>query len=358
MSPSEIPLPLPLGLAKVLLVAAFLVHLVFVNLMVGGTLVALHAHWRGRADPVMRDFAGRLMSTVTVHKSLAVVLGVAPLLLVSVAYTVPFYTSSLLIAPAWLSVIWLVTLAFLLLYAYKYGFDGWGARKPGLHAASGVLGALCLLFIPLIYLTNTQLMLDAAAMARRPGFLEAMLGVGNVFPRYFHFLLASLAITGFWVSLWWGRARSPLTGDARVAVVRLGARWALVATSLQFIAGPLVLFTLPAGGLTGPVALFLALGILFGLGATFMIADTLRGADRMRHGALLLVVTIVCMGTARHLIREALLQRPTDAWAPAPALVTIAREEPRAEGRRDDGDQRRGVAGPAQAHGGGPLSRP
>ncbi len=362
MTPLDLPLPIPLAAAKFLLVAAFLLHIVFVNLMVGGTLVALHAHWRGRRDPVMLDFAARLISTVTVHKSLAVVLGVAPLLLISVAYTVPFYTSSLLIAPAWLSVLWLVTLAFGLLYAYKYGFDGWHRRQPRLHATTGVLGGLCLLVIPLIYLTNTQLMLDAGAMARRPGFFQAMLGVGNVFPRYLHFLLASLAVTGFWVTLWWGRAGSPLTPAARGQVVRFGARWALAATGLQFIAGPIVLFTLPAGGLTGPVALFLAVGVVSGLGAIFMIADTLRGTERMGRAAALLVVTIVCMGTARHLIREALLQRPTDAWGPGPTIARIAGvgsvDDFVGRGRGDHGDAGLEAPGAAQAYRGGAIPRP
>ena len=357
MTPAEIPLPLPLGVAKALLVAAFLLHLVFVNLMVGGTIVALHAHWRGRHDPAMLDFAARLMATVTVHKSVAVVLGVGPLLLISIAYTDAFYASSVLIAPAWLSVLWLVTLAFLALYAYKYGFGHWQASHPRWHAASGLLGAACLLVIPLIYLTNTQLMLDAVAMARKPGFLEAMTTVGNVFPRYFHFLLASLAVTGFWIALWWGRAGSPLEGEARARVVRLGARWALGATALQFVAGPVVLFTLPAGGLTGPVALFLALGVLCGLGAIFLLADTLRGADRVRPAAALLLVTMICMGTARHFIREALLQRPTDAWGPAPGVARIAREDVR-EGRTGDGHEGVEAARGAQAHGGGAVPRP
>ena len=181
--PADLPVPLPLSLGKPALVAAFLLHIVFVNLMLGGTVLALHAQFLGRHRPVLLRLAGELMSTVTVHKSMAVVLGVGPLLLISVVYTVPFYTSSALIAPAWLSVLWLVTLAFVLLYAYKYGWSGWMERYPRWHVASGLAGLLTLLLIPLIYLANTQLMLDATAMARRVGFFEALTGVGNVLPR-------------------------------------------------------------------------------------------------------------------------------------------------------------------------------
>jgi cytochrome c len=315
VSPVELPLPLPLAAAKAALVVAFLVHIVFVNLMVGGTLLALAAHALSRRDAFWLGFAGQLMGTVTVHKSLAVVLGVGPLLLVSVAYTEPFYASSLLLAPFWLSVLWLVTLAFGLLYAYKYGFGGWGERRPRWHAASGVAGAVVLLCVPLIYLTNTQLMLDATAMARRPTFFDAMLNVGNVLPRYLHFLLASVAIAGLWVMGWWGRAAAPTPPEERARLVAFGGRAAIVTTAAQFVVGPLVLFTLPRGALTWPAVSVLAVGVLAGLGAIFTLLDMLRGAGRLRVAVALIGVTLVCMGTTRHLIREALLQRPAEATA-------------------------------------------
>lgn len=329
MTPSEvavafpIPLPLPLWAAKSGLVITFLLHIVFVNLMLGGTLIALHAHWRGRRDPVLLDFAAQLMGTVTVHKSMAVVLGVGPLLFISVAYTVPFYTSSLLIAPAWLSVIWLVTVAFGLLYVYKFTWDGWRLAHPGWHAASGIGGAICLLIVPLIYLTNTNLMLDPTAWQRQPGFFESLWTVGNVLPRYCHFLLASLAVSGFWVALWWGRPGAVATAETRHTIVGLGTRWALGATALQFLAGPWVLFTLPTGGLTAGVIGLLAAGILAGLLAIFAMLDTLRGGDAMRRAACLIALTIVCMVCARHLIREALLDKhQIGAVAPGQTMPT------------------------------------
>jgi cytochrome c len=319
-----LPLPIPLAAAKLGLVVAFLLHIVFVNLMVGGTLIALAAHWRGRREPELLVFAKQLLDTVTVHKSLAVVLGVAPLLFISVAYTVPFYTSSTLIAPAWLSVIWLVTLAFCLLYGYKFGWSTWRLTHPLGHGMLGILAAACFLVIPLIYLTNTNLMLDPAAWARRPGFFEAMVGVGNVLPRYVHFMLASLAVTGFWVALWWRRPKEGLSEPGRVAVVRLGTLWALVPTALQFLAGPLVLFTLPTGAITPLMIGLLGLGVLAGALAIFQMIDSLRGGDRMPRAAALLIITICCMGSARHLIREALLDRASGPLSTGASNAKIA----------------------------------
>ncbi|MDB5096675.1 MAG: cytochrome [Cyanobacteria bacterium RYN_339] len=351
----DLPMPIPLAAAKVALVVAFLLHIVFVNLMIGGTLIALAAHWRGRREPELLVFAKQLLDTVTVHKSLAVVLGIGPLLLISVAYTVPFYTSSTLIAPAWLSVLWLVTLAFLLLYGYKFGWDSWRLTRPRFHAGLGLAAAACLLVIPLIYLTNTNLMLDPAAWARRPGFFEAMLGVGNVLPRYLHFMLASLAVTGFWVALWWRRPKAGLSEEARVAVVRLGTLWALVPTALQFVAGPLVLFTLPTGAITPLMLGLLALGVVAGTLAIFQMIDSLRGSDRMPRAAALLIITICCMGSARHLIREALLDRASVPLSTGASDAKMFPVNLCNEGEDAHGHQPGSCHTAPQAPGGGPL---
>lgn len=324
MTDLPLPLPIPLAVAKVALVAAFLLHIVFVNLTVGGTLIALSAHWRGRRDPDLLELARRIIDGVTVHKSVAVVLGVGPLLLISIAYTTPFYTSSTLVAPAWLSVIWLVTLAFGLLYAYKFGWNTLRAARPWLHACFGLGAGAVLLVVPLIYLTNTQLMLQPAVWARHPGFFEAMFTVGNVLPRYVHFLLASLAIAGFWVALWYRRPCGELPDDVRQKFVRQGTLWALTATSLQFLAGPLVLFTLPTGAVTPLLLVALAVGILAGALALFALADSLRGNDRVPRAAALVLVTVICMGTARHLIREALLHRTGEYFKGAQTHVKLS----------------------------------
>lgn len=323
MESIDLPLPVPLALAKVALVIAFISHIVFVNLMLGGCLIALHTHFLARRRSHLLPFVQQLIAAVTVHKSIAVVLGVGPLLLISIAYTTPFYTSSILIASAWLAVIALVTVAFLMLYIYHFGWISLRIRHPGWHAGAGVCATVLLLMVPLIYLTNTNLMLTPAVWKQQPGFFWSLLHVGNVLPRYAHFLLASLAITGFWISLWWGRTQSDLAPEARAMVVRLGIRWALFPSVAQFVAGPVVLFTLPGGALSPLAIALLAIGIICSLGAIFLLIDSLRGTMRVKSAALLIGVTIVCMASSRHLIRESLLNKATRSLSGADASTTI-----------------------------------
>ena len=122
--PKDFLLPLPaspvdLQLAIVLL---FLAHILFVNLMLGGALLTLFYEVRGLRRPELDRLAHRIAHTVTVNKSLAVVLGVGPLLVMNALYGLWFYTANSLTGRAWIMIVPLVITAFLLLYAGL--FDG------------------------------------------------------------------------------------------------------------------------------------------------------------------------------------------------------------------------------------------
>jgi cytochrome c len=80
--PSDIPLPLPLPapLLTGLLILFFVVHILFVNLMLGGSLLTFVFELAGLRRPRFDAIAHEIAKTITVTKSLAVVLGVGPLL--------------------------------------------------------------------------------------------------------------------------------------------------------------------------------------------------------------------------------------------------------------------------------------
>ncbi|WP_231563565.1 hypothetical protein [Anoxybacillus sp. KU2-6(11)] len=131
--PPDFPLPIPgnLSLLEFLIVLTFILHIVFVNftLSFATGAVALEGAGIVKKSKRLDDMARICSFHASIHKSIAVVLGVAPLLIVSVIYTQYFYTSTLLIGKAWISIIVLLITAFLLLYVYKFSWEKWENKK-------------------------------------------------------------------------------------------------------------------------------------------------------------------------------------------------------------------------------------
>ncbi len=322
--PRDITLPLPAdpALLQALLVVLFLLHILFVNLTVGGSLLALWAEWTGRRRPAHDALAHAIVRTITVNKSLAVVLGVGPLLVINVLYTVFFYSANALTGAAWALIVPLVTAAFLAAYAHKYSWERLAHRK-GLHLALGGLASLLFLIVPFIFLANINLMLFPERWGQVRGFLSALL-LPNALPRYLHFVTASVSVSALFLLFWFTRPGFPLAtelpGFDRPALRRLFYRIALGATSLQLLAGPLVLFTLPRAGWSGFLWIVIGAGATCALWAIALMArEALRSDDRVGSHYLLIVglitTTAFCMGYGRHLYRETAVAGHREAMA-------------------------------------------
>ena len=124
--PLDLPLPLPAVRShlEVAIVLTFLLHILFVNLMVGGSVLTFVFQLLGRRHRDYDRLARQIGATITVNKSLAVVLGVGPLLAMNALYTLYFYSANALTGAAWISIVPLVAMAFLVTSAHKYSWTG------------------------------------------------------------------------------------------------------------------------------------------------------------------------------------------------------------------------------------------
>ncbi|RYD37546.1 MAG: cytochrome C [Verrucomicrobiaceae bacterium] len=315
--PRDLPLhlPLPEGLLKILLVLFFLVHILFVNLTVGGSLLVSLFEFLGFRNRKFDRLALELAKTVTVNKSLAVVMGIGPLLCINLVYTVQWYGANALTGHAWLLIIPLITFAFLLAYLHKYTWHRWetGAAKK-FHWAISLTSSLLFLAIPFVFLANVNLMLFPGEWEKVKGFFSS-LTIGNVFPRYFHFLLASVALTGLAGAGWfWRRAVVDHldNGMSREELRRLFYQIAAGATALQFVAGPILLLTLPSVGVTPLLYKIILPSAVLGLVLLLALLKKLTGPDiHLRSGYIILCVffsiVVLGMGSGRHAYREASL---------------------------------------------------
>ena len=345
--PRDLPLPLPLeeNVLKVLLVLTFLVHILFVNMMVGGSFVVLALEWLGLRQPRFDALAHKVAATVTVNKSLAVVMGIGPLLCINLVYTMQWYSANALTGHAWLLIIPLVISAFLLTYLHKYTWERWGTgRAKRWHLALGALAAAHFLFIPLIFLSNINIMLYPGEWEKVRGFFSSLV-IGNIAPRYAHFLLASIALSGLFLAGWLGRRGASLDdapGFTHAGLRRVFYRVAFLATAAQFVVGPTLLLTLPSAGLTAKLYKVIFLGIGIALLVMLMLWRELKSADAKIGRwyvpiCVLFSAVVLSMGSGRHF----------SARPRSPSIRQKSTSAPRSSKRRSPHSTTRTPAAPA-----------
>lgn len=311
--PKDIPLPLPLseGLLVFVLILSFLIHILFINLMIGGSILTFWYELRGRKNRDFDQLAREIASTITVNKSLAVVFGVAPLLSINVLYTLYFYSANALTGNIWISVVPWVAVAFLLFYLHKYSWDRLADNKP-VHLSILGLGIVSFLFIPFIFLTNINLMLYPEEWGNVKGFFDAMT-LPNVFPRYFHFIIASMAITGLFLAWWFGRKSFDIEkyfhSITKVWIRKQMLNLALIATGMQFIFGPLLFLTLPSQGISWSLFWVIIAGVAIAVVVLVQLWKLLNDENeiigrRFYIVTALFIAIVAFMGTGRHIYRE------------------------------------------------------
>jgi hypothetical protein len=164
------------------------------NCLFGGTTIALVCVLRRKSSAFSARLAsdlGRLLPSIF---AFTITLGVAPLLFLQVMYGQFLYASSILIGVPWLAIIGFVILAYYGVYFFS---------MKGEHGATAVVLGLVLLLlasVAFIYSNNFTLMLSPQR------WLDLYHNGANgwnlnwsepsLLPRYLHFVLGALAISG------------------------------------------------------------------------------------------------------------------------------------------------------------------
>lgn len=317
--PDPIPLPGPLWLLKGFLVLTFLLHLIPMNLILGGGILVAVSHFRGRRQAPTAAHHRRLAAlgakAFPVTVAFTITLGVAPLIFLQVLYGQLFFTSSVLMAWPWLAVV------ALLLVAY-YGAYWQALRLRELGPKAGwVAAGVSLVFIAIAFLFVNNLSLLQNTGVWRTLYLRDPGGThlyvfqdAAVIPRFLHFLLAALATSGLGVA---GAGLAHRGREAAFAAwaCRYGARWFAGATAAQALVGPWFLLAQPARvrdaflGASGPDAALLGTGILLALVAVVVLGGG-EGLTLPRFAAGVGAIggTVALMVIVRHRVRTLWLE--------------------------------------------------
>ena len=154
------------------------------------------------------------------------------------------------------------------------------------------------------------------------GFTSALF-LPNVFPRYFHFIIACLAITGVFLAYWFGRkSYSPdieFQSLNKQEIKKQMLNLALLATLAQFIFGPLLFLTLPAKGVNWLLFWTITAGVIVAIFVLFrlwkMIQENSAGNKSFYLLFALLTLLVSFMATGRHIYRENALKNHKELMA-------------------------------------------
>jgi len=295
-----------------LMVLTFALHILMINMVLGSLLLALWGRFAGKGFP--QRLAHALARGVTVILSVAIVLGVAPLLFVQTIYDPLWYSANLLSAWWVMLFLLLVTLAFLAAYFFYLRSDErprWGL-KACLFSIAAVVSAGAIMHMLNMEELQPQ---NWATWFSGSGTLATSGWAFNGFSpgRFGHFMAPALVNGGVLLMLysWYFSKRQASDGDYLAWTARVGAGVMRFALIVQMAFGFWWLFELP-GELNflyhpafhfGTTVAVVAIGLLFW--------TSYRPLQRAPWAALISLITVLAMGVTREALRMVYL-RPFD----------------------------------------------
>lgn len=221
---------------QVLLLFTFILHLIMMNLILGGTLLAL---W----DKVINRKESNYAGTLPVILALTINLGVPPLLFVQVLYGHLFYSASVTQAVPWI----LVIPALIVGYYGSYIYVRKRNKSPQLAMTALAVSALLILYTGFMLVNNSTLTLVPERLAihlNNPGGWNLNIGEPSLWPRYLHFITSAIAIAALGIAI---HAKFAFKDDPPKAekIIKSNLRRFAWFTLAQFILGTLFWLSTP-----------------------------------------------------------------------------------------------------------------
>ena len=309
------PLPAPYWVFKLLLLVTFFLHILAMNFMLGGAVLALvarRAKNREQGNRMFADIAKKLPSLLPA----TITIGIAPLLFLQVLYGQFFYTSSVIVAWPWFLVLVFLTLAY---YGFYYASFK-GSQYPERAKTVMLLSLILVFIIGFIYSNNLTLSQTPSRWEGKyfadPSGWNLNWSEPTLIPRFLHFFVAAVAMGGllllFMALAKWNREREYARG-----LFQLGGKAFMFATMAQFLVGiwflvsiPKELRTLFLGDSTAATVLLLV-GVVGGMAAIFLMSIALQ-KENIRFAAYsvssIIGVVILSMAVMRDMLRDAYLR--------------------------------------------------
>lgn len=267
--PNPDAIPAPTWLLGILEQLTFGIHIILVNIVLGSILIILYQ--RIKKPTLLKDsLIEPSVKLIPSLMAITVTFGVAPLLFLQVTYGNLFYTSSVLMAVYWILIIPFLIIAYYGLYIHSIKFDYALFSKLVL-----AISAILILYIGFMLVNNNSLMEQpdkwGAYFNNKNGTILNT-GYGAFWPRYFHFIVASISVGGLFLAVFWHFKKT----ENMIFRIKTGLRIFAYGTIVQILVGFWYLLSLPStyikafmfGNILYSIILFL--GILVAISAVVL----------------------------------------------------------------------------------------
>jgi mono/diheme cytochrome c family protein len=286
--------PLSEGWTKFLLFVFFSVHILFVLLTLGTAIIASFYYFRSWRPHGRAGTGTEMLAPFTAHKSLAVVFGVGPLLLIQAGLSTPFFMATSLLAPWWMLIIVLLIISFIF-------FDAPGKRfhtdHPFIGLAVMATAIAALLIVPAIFTLTLSVAENPnwwGGIAQK-GFLSTS-SEWHWLLRYLHVLGAAIVFGGAFYYFLGVKYLGREGADSMVG-------WMVGGVLLQFISGPLLTLTV-----SGKLGFYPSLFMVIGISAAAILLWTIfkRSGKSLSPAATipLMIALLVSMLLVRQFIQD------------------------------------------------------
>lgn len=285
---------------QLLMVLSFTIHILFVNLTLGSSLLTAYGYLKG--GNFWGIFRKTLPKVTTVSISMTILFGVAPLLFVQTLYDPFWYTSNNL--SQW----WVIGFIFILMSAYGLTYVVYMREKSSILIAILVF----ILFLTagvIMHGLNYQMLLpDRWYEWYTEGGKINPYGTslhGISIPRLLHFLIPAIPVMGIFMMLyaWYFKDRDDIDGRFLETLAGKGASLAFYGTLIQFLAGIWWLLSLSSN-----FKFYLEPIFVISVVSAMFLLHTLYFAKKqpMRFAissGVLLVLTLIFMSVSRERLR-------------------------------------------------------
>jgi len=289
-----------------------IIHFICMNILIGTLMIIVFDHLINQGR-----YANYLGKTISPHLPYIMAIGinfaVAPYLFIQVIYGHFIYVSSILMAWYWLSLVLLLIMSYYGLYGYYYKFEFLDNKRIYL------IGSLLIVFlwVGFIFVNNMTLMQTPqnwiAYFKNSKGTLLNLLDP-TIWPRFIHFIMASIAIAGLFISCIGSlQLNKKIPQDNLLApekLVSFGMKWFTITTIVQMGIGIWFLMALPEQS----IQLFMgkdtpATMVFIAALTCVLVAIYLGGQKKVWQTVSVIIPTMIMMALMRQWIREDSLEQ-------------------------------------------------